>query len=90
MLSKPRGKGIRKRGRALRPRRAAVATRQATAATTTAKAPSTPAMPAANDPTALIFEQGSKIIISNLVRNTPLPAAPPPLPPPPLGVARTF
>jgi hypothetical protein len=66
MSAKPRGRGIRKRGRGMRGRRPVVAPRQPAAAATAPRAPALIAKPAAGDPSSL-FEQGSKIILSNLV-----------------------
>lgn len=67
MSAKPRGRGIRKRGRGvnIKGRRAVVAPRQPAAAAIP-RAPAATNRPRAGDPSTL-FEQGSKIILSNLV-----------------------
>ena len=68
MSSKPRSRGIRKRGRGLKTRRAAIAAKQTAAATTKAQAPAATVKPVvANVDPASLFDQGSKIIVSNLV-----------------------
>jgi len=68
MSSKPRGRGIHKRGRGLKTRRAAIAAKQTAAATTKAQAPAATVKPVvANVDPASLFDQGSKIIVSNLV-----------------------
>jgi hypothetical protein len=71
--SKPRNRGIRKGKRGLRVNRAAAAQVTARQQQPTTSKAAAPGAAATIDPTASVFEQGSKIIVSNLVAHPQSP-----------------